>query len=140
MRRIVIDTNVFIAALRSRRGASYRLLEMAGDARWEVNMSVALALEYEAIGKREANRLGISASAIDDIVDVLCKTSRHHAVHFRLRPELSDPDDEFVLELAFVARCDFIVTHNVRHLRVAKRFGIGVVTPGEFLRTMGVEP
>src|SRR5207248_6423894 len=27
---------------------------------------------------------------------------------------------------------DFIVTHNVRHLRVAERFGIGVVTPGEF--------
>ena len=57
-----------------------------------------------------------------------------------MRPELSDPDDEFVLELAFAARCDFIVTHNVRHLGAAERFGIGVVTPGEFLRTMGIEP
>ena len=103
-------------------------------------MSVALALEYEAIGKREANKLRIPVSAIDDIVDMLCRTSRHHAIHFRLRPELSDPDDEFVLELAFVARCDFIVTHNVRDLRAAERFGIHVVTPGEFLRTMGVEP
>ena len=140
MRRIVIDTSVFIAALKSRRGASYRLLGLAGDARWQLNMSVALALEYEAIGKREAIKLGIPDSAIDDIVDMLCKTSRHHTVHFRLRPELSDPDDEFVLELAFVARCDFIVTHNVRHFRVAERFGIGVVTPGEFLRTMGIEP
>ena len=83
--------------------------------------------------------MGISGSAIDDIVDVLCEMSQHHAIHFRLRPELSDPDDEFVLELAFVARCDFIVTHNVRDLR-AERFGIRVVTPGEFLRTMGVEP
>jgi predicted nucleic acid-binding protein len=56
-----------------------------------------------------------------------------------LGPELPDPDDEFVLELAFVARCDFIVTHNVRDLRAAERFGIRVVTPGEFLRTMEVE-
>jgi putative PIN family toxin of toxin-antitoxin system len=140
MRRIVMDTNVFIAALKSKRGASFRLLEMAGDGRWELNMSVALALEYEAIGKREADKLGIPDSAVDDIVDMLCRTSRHHAIHFRLRPELSDPDDEFLLELAFVARCDFIVTHNIRHLQHAERFGIGVVTPGEFLRTMGIEP
>ena len=45
MQGIVIDTSVFIAALRSRRGASYRLLEMAGDARWQTHISVALALE-----------------------------------------------------------------------------------------------
>ena len=106
---IVIDTSVFIAALRSSRGASYRLLEMTGDSRWELNLSVALALEYEAVGKREAGKLGIPVSAIDDIVDALCRVSRHHAVRFRLRPEAPDPDDEFVLELAFVARCDFIV-------------------------------
>src|SRR5579863_7751911 len=136
MRQIVIDTSVLIAALKSRRGASFRLLEMPGDARWQLNMSVALALEYEAIGKREANKLGIPDSAINDIVDMLCRKSRHHAIHFRLRPELPDPDDEFVLELAFAARCDFIVTHNVRDLKAAERFGIAVVTPGEFLGTI----
>jgi putative PIN family toxin of toxin-antitoxin system len=140
MQRIVIDTSVFVAALRSRRGASWRLLEMAGDARWQMHMSVALALEYEAVGKREAGKLGLSETVVDDIVDMLCKTSRHHAIHFRLRPELADPDDEFVLELAFIARCDFIVTHNVRHLRAAEDFGIGVVTPGQFLRTIGIQP
>ena len=48
MQQIVIDTSVLIAALRSRRGASYRLLEMAGDTRWQLNISVALALEYDA--------------------------------------------------------------------------------------------
>jgi predicted nucleic acid-binding protein len=56
MHGIVIDTSVFVAALRSRRGASYRLLEMAGDARWQMHIPVALALEYEAVGKREGNR------------------------------------------------------------------------------------
>jgi predicted nucleic acid-binding protein len=140
MPSIVVDTSVFIAALRSRRGASYCLLEMTGDPRWELNLSVALALEYEAVGKREAEKPGIPLAAIDDIVDMLCRTSRHHAVRFRLRPEAPDADDEFVLELAFVARCDFIVTHNVRHLRVAERFGIRVVTPGAFLVTIGIKP
>ncbi len=68
------------------------------------------------------------------------RASRHHAVRFRLRPEAPDPDDDFVLELAFVARCDFIVTHNVRHMRAAERFGIQVVTPGTFLGIMGEKP
>jgi len=108
-----------------------RLLEMAGDPRWQLNISVALALEDEAVGK------GPSTTSWTYF---LCERSEHQAVHFRLRPELSGPGDEFVLELALVARCDFIVTHNVRDLRAAERFGIRVVTPGEFLRTMGVEP
>lgn len=108
MRRIVIDTSVFVAALRSRRGASYRLVEMAGDAPWQMHISVALAPEYEAVGRREAYKPGIPYSAIDDI--------------------------------AFAARCDFIVTHNVRHLRAAQGFGIAVATPGQFFRTMGLHP
>jgi putative PIN family toxin of toxin-antitoxin system len=137
---IVVDTSVFISALRSKRGASYRLLELLIDAHWVLNMSVALALEYEMVGKREANKLGIPGSAVDDIVDTLCGISRHHAVRFRLRPEIPDPNDEFVLDLAFVSRSDFIVTHNVRHFRAAERFGIAVVTPGEFLGTMGIKP
>ena len=111
MQQIVIDTSVLIAALRSKRGASYRLLEMAGDTRWQLNISVALALEYEAVGKREAQKLGIPGSAIDDIVDVLCERSQHHAIHFRLRPELSDPGDE--LFPGFVVTGVGTTTHDV---------------------------
>ena len=140
MHSIVIDTSVFIAALRSRRGASYRLLEMAGEIRWRTHMSVALALEYESVGRREADKLGIPDSVVNDIVDMLCSTSQHHAVYFKLRPQLADSDDEFLLELAVVSQCDFIVTHNIRHLRIAERFGIRVVTPGQFLRIIGIEP
>jgi len=75
-----------------------------------MHISVALALEYEAVGRCEASKLGVPGQIIDDIVDMLCKVCRHHAIRFRLRPELADPDDEFVLGLAFIARCDFIVT------------------------------
>jgi predicted nucleic acid-binding protein len=73
-------------------------------------MPLALVLEYEAVGRREANRLGIPNSAIDDIVDMLGHTSRHQAIHFRLLPEPADPDDEFVLELALTAQGDFVIT------------------------------
>jgi predicted nucleic acid-binding protein len=45
MYQVVIDTNVLVAALRSRRGASFRLLDLLEDPRWQANLSVALALE-----------------------------------------------------------------------------------------------
>lgn len=48
--QIVIDTNVMIAALRSKRGASYKLLTLMGQSEpFQINVSVPLILEYEAV-------------------------------------------------------------------------------------------
>src|ERR1035441_164762 len=55
MYSIVLDTNVVISALRSRRGASFAILRQIGEA-WVPLISVPLILEYEAVGKREAGR------------------------------------------------------------------------------------
>src|SRR2546423_1715197 len=54
MQRAVVDTNVLVSALRSRRGASFRLISLLGDSQWQPVISVALILEYEAVGHREA--------------------------------------------------------------------------------------
>jgi hypothetical protein len=42
----VLDTNVLISALRSRRGASFELLRLVGNERWQLHLSTALLLEY----------------------------------------------------------------------------------------------
>lgn len=48
---------------------------------------------------------------------------------------LPDPNDELLLELAFHANCDFIVTHNLKDFRGVKdSFGIEVVTPRQFIQ------
>jgi predicted nucleic acid-binding protein len=49
MYQIVLDTNVLVAAMRSKQGASYRLLSLLGDGRWRPNVTVAVVLEYEAV-------------------------------------------------------------------------------------------
>jgi putative PIN family toxin of toxin-antitoxin system len=131
--RVVLDTNVVISALRSRRGASFAILRRLGQT-WFPLISVPLILEYEAVGKREAERLMIPERAVDEIVRAFCYFGLETEVHFRLRPFLVDPGDEFILELAAAGRADAIVTHNVRHFGGADRFGIPVMTPREFLR------
>lgn len=138
MNYIVIDTNVVVSALRSKRGASFAILKSIGKA-WIPLISVPLILEYESVGKREAELLNIPAASVDAIVRAFCFFGRETPVYFRLRPFLPDPGDEFLLELAVAGRASAIVTHNVRHLAGAERFGIAVVTPREFLGTIEEE-
>jgi predicted nucleic acid-binding protein len=66
---ILLDTNVLVAALRSQRGASNRIIRLivAGDLR--MNISVALALEYEAVLKREGMTPGMTGAGIDRFLD-----------------------------------------------------------------------
>ena len=73
MQRIVIDTNVLVSALRSRKGAAFRLISLLGDPRWRPIISVALILEYEEVAKREAGRLGLAEWVVEDIIDMFCR-------------------------------------------------------------------
>jgi len=137
VRKIVIDTNVFISALRSRRGASYRLFMLLDRGDCEINMSVPLVVEYEDEAKRIAREIGLAYGDINDILDYICSVARKRVIHFLRRPFLKDPQDDHVLELAVEAGCDFIVTHNVRDFSGSQQFGVRVVTPREFLRVIG---
>jgi len=134
----VIDTNVLVAAARSNAGASFELMRLfaAGDGRWQRNISTALLLEYEAVLKREQHRQGRSLAAVDGFLDDLAARANRHAIFYLIRPYLADPDDELILELALASSSRYIVTHNRGDFRDAESFGLKVMTPGEFLRTI----
>jgi putative PIN family toxin of toxin-antitoxin system len=135
--RIVVDTSVFVSALRSRRGASFKLLSLIDSGKFIVNISVPLILEYEEAAKRQARQTGLSFSDIDEILDYVCKVAHHQQIFFLWRPFLKDPEDDLVLELAVESGCDCIVTFNVRDFAGAEQFGLRVVTPKELLRMIG---
>lgn len=133
----VVDTNVILSSLRSKQGASYRLLKMVGDPRWRMQVSVALILQYEAVARREAVPLYATRDETDKFINYLCAASERRAIYFTWRPQLADPDDEFILELAVAAGASYIVTFNRADFQGAERFGVNVVEPREFLRIMG---
>ena len=64
----------------------------------------------------------------------------HREIYFLWRPVLRDPKDDMVLEVAVEASCEFVVTHNLRDFRGIERFGVGALTPSEFLREIGEIP
>ena len=136
--QIIIDRNVIIAALRSSRGASHRLLRLIDSGKFEINISVPLVLEYEDAGKKIAEEIGLDHEDIEDVVDYICKVAKHHKVYYLWRPFLRDPKDDMVLELAVSGGCEIIVTYNVKDFEGVEEFGLQVMTAKEFLRHIGV--
>lgn len=132
----IIDTDVVVAAIRSRAGASAELIRLALRDELEIGLSVALALEYEAVVTRpehlEAG--GLSVAQALTVVDALIAAAVPLGTHFQWRPQLRDPDDELVLEAAVNGGADAIVTFNRRDFAVARsKFGIEVLLPKQAL-------
>ena len=135
--RFVLDTNIIVAGLRSPNGASAALIERALGRTFTPLLSVALALEYEAVCNSPAQRIesGLSEVEVNMIVTALCSVSEPVDIHYLWRPRLRDPADEMVLETAINGYADALVTFNRRDFgNAATSFGIELLRPQDALR------
>ena len=135
--KIVIDTNVLVSALKSRRGASYLLVSLLPVKKFSIAISVPLVLEYEAVLRRGGLSKEITPKDIGDFIDFLCSVGLRQDIFFLWRPFLSDPSDDLVLEVAVATNCDAIITYNKRHFGNIGKFGLRVLDPKEFLVEIG---
>ena len=137
--RFVLDTNILVAGVRSRTGASNALLIAGFRRRFQWCCSVPLFYEYEEVLNRAEFLLdtGLSRETVDKLIKTVALALTPVEVNFRWRPQLSDPDDEMVLEAAINARATAIVTHNMRDFgAVPARFGIELLAPSNALRRL----
>jgi putative PIN family toxin of toxin-antitoxin system len=133
--RIVIDTNVIVSALKSKRGASNKLMQLLGTNKYTSCISVALILEYEEVIKRLLPQLG--EEQINSLLDYICAISENTNIYYLWRPHLKDPEDDMVLEVAVAAEAHSIVTYNKKDFINVKNFGIEILTPTELLILLG---
>ena len=131
----MLDTNVLVSSLRSRRGASNQIVSLIGTGAFRSNISVALALEYEEVLKRADLISALTEGDVDRFLDYIFQHSNLVPSVYPMRPTLSDPDDELVLDLAI--QCGgMIVTYNKRDFVEAVKRRVTVLTPAEFLGLM----
>ncbi len=135
---VVIDTNVLIAALKSKRGASYKLLISIPKKIYRPNISVPLFIEYEAVAKRTGMVSGLTNVEINAILDYILSQSNIHEIYYLWRPYLKDPKDDLVLEVAVGSQSEYIITFNKKNYQSIDKFGIKVVTPQEFMVERGI--
>ena len=131
--RAVVDTNVLYAGLYSASGASHQILRLIDRGRIVPQLSTTLLFEYEEVLRRNQRQLKLSDRAVEDVLDGFCRCGEGRKIHFLWRPQLSDPKDDHVLELAVAAGGLDIVTYNIKDFTQASLFGIRIVKPSKLL-------
>ena len=77
--KVVLDTNVLVAGLRSAWVTSFRLLQLLGLRRFDIAISVPLVLEYEDVLMRQASSVGLDESETAAMIDYICLVGQRHA-------------------------------------------------------------
>lgn len=137
IRRVVLDTSVIAAGLRTRLGAGNAVLRLVANGRLVPLATPPVFLEYEEVLKRAEQRLahGLSLDAIDEFLAELAALIEPVEVHFGWRPQLRDPNDEMILEAAINGEADALITYNLADFAgVGERFRIPVLGPPDLLR------
>ena len=135
--KVVIDTNVIVSALKSRRGTSFRIISSLPSSKFSVALSVPLYFESQEVLTRKGVIIGYSREEILRFLRYYCSICEHHEIFFLWRPILRDPKDDMVLELAVSSNSQQIVTHNIRDFRSARDFGVEAITPRDFINQQG---
>lgn len=135
--RLVLDTDVIVAAMRSPSGASAAILMAAMEKTVTLLANVPLVFEYEATCSVAEHRVaaGITETEVRLFLDAVAAMVEPVVTHFLWRPKLRDPSDEMVLEAAVNGHAHAIVTFNIRDYgTVPGEFGVEVLQPREALR------
>ena len=136
--KVILDTNILVAAARSRNGASYRLLSLIPDERFKICISLPLYLEYLDVLTRPKHKPpNITNEQVFSTVRYLLSQAHLQEIYFYWRPFLPDINDDMVLELAVAAQAKYIVTFNIKDFRGVERFGLEAIKPKAFLLEIG---
>jgi len=134
-----MDTNVLVAAFRSRRGASFELLQRLRRGEWTTMLSNHLLYDYEELLMRD-DELRLSSADVDSILNFVCARGEEWPLTPGWTPVLPDADAEPLVQLAHESGALLLVSFNTRHLLPSEALGVRVLKPAEFLSMLKLQP
>lgn len=136
MRTIVLDTNVFVSALRSGGGASREVLRRILLGQLSPLFGNALWQEYQDLLGRDVWTPATTAQERLQVLAALARVGRWVHVYYGWRPNLRDEGDNHLIELAVAGNAQAVVTHNVRDLARGELAWphLRILTPAQFLQ------
>lgn len=136
----LLDTNVVVAAFRSRSGASNALIRRALLGGLDVVVHHKLIWEYRDVLSRPGvlGQSGLTLEEVEIVLAHLVAKATEIDVRYLWRPNLRDEADNFVMEIAVAAWPCTIVTHNLADFAKSElQFPqVAVVTPGQLLQQL----
>lgn len=135
MTLLVIDTNVFVSALRSGGGAARQVLRCCLMGQYRPLFSNALWLEYEDLLDRPVWTDQTTESEHRQVLAAFAAAGQWVKVYYGWRPNLPDEGDSHLIELAVAGSARAIVTHNIKDVRGGELLwpDLAILTPAQCL-------
>ena len=137
--KLVFDTNIWLSALFWEGDAS-RLIDLASAGKFKILISNDILLEIDKVLIREdkfQKFLVERDKSKEDFFKAVLALSIIVDVKTKLDVIKEDPSDNMILELGFDGQADYIISYN-KHLLKLKEFErIKILTPEEFLNSVG---
>ena len=138
--RIVVDTNVFTAALLSPAGVNRAVLRACLTAKAHPLMGAALFHEYEdLLGRTDLMKKSpLTPTERRQLFEAFLSVCEWARIYFLWRPNLPDEAGNHLVELALAGGADAIVTNNVHDVRRGELAFplLQILTPAQFLKTI----
>lgn len=136
MLRVVIDTNVFVSSVISKKGAPAVLVQAWYERLFDLVTSEAIIAEIERVlsEHRLKQVFNISDDHITSLVELLRKNSILVPGSAAVAGAVpADPSDEMFLAAALDGNADVIVSADKDLLGIESFQGIAIITPRQFL-------
>lgn len=132
---IVLDTNVFVSAMRSEGGAAREVLRRILLGKYVPLFGNALWLEYEDLMGRTAWTDATTHQERLQVLAALASRAKWVTMYYGWRPNLPDEGDNHLIELAIAGGAKAVVTHNIKDVSHGELqwTGLRVITPAQFL-------
>ena len=124
--RIVLDTNVLVAALLNPRGVPASILNAILEENVGLIVDDRILHEYRYVLQRP--RFGFPKNTVTALMDFF----EHHGEYVAAGPTseaISDPDDVPFYEVAIAGNAEYLVTGNAKHFPAVSQ----VVLPADFI-------
>ena len=136
---IVLDTSILFQALYSSRGASHAVLKLIRTGDVKIALSVPVFEEYCDVLTRTTSlkQFELSHADVLKVLDFIALVGQKTDIHYLLRPNLRDENDNIFMELALASDSRYIITKNIKDFTCnpdLKLDEIGIVTSAEFLK------
>ncbi len=130
--RAILDTNLFLSALLSGRGAPARVVDAWREGRFELVTSREQIGELKRAARYERVRTYVSHAAVGRLVNSL-QNAQLLLARLPRAGASADPGDDFLLAMSVAADADYLVTGDKALLSLGRFAATRIVTPRRFV-------